>query len=135
MRSRNHSPKVPQPDLTPMMDVVLTILTFFIIVSMSLTNQRGFEVALPDSNQPAPQQVDLENLLLVKLDQQGQLLIGETPVSEDQVKAQIKTYLSQNPKGSVVLTAGEGVAYDEVVQAFGNLRDAGGDRVSLGVEE
>ncbi|NEQ28726.1 MAG: biopolymer transporter ExbD, partial [Microcoleus sp. SIO2G3] len=32
---------MPEINLVPMMDVIMTILTFFIIVSMTLTNQQN----------------------------------------------------------------------------------------------
>ncbi|MEM6424137.1 MAG: biopolymer transporter ExbD, partial [Cyanobacteria bacterium P01_D01_bin.128] len=42
MRSRKQRPasRVPEVNLVPMMDVLMTVLTFFIIISMSLTGQQ-----------------------------------------------------------------------------------------------
>ncbi|MEM1311403.1 MAG: biopolymer transporter ExbD, partial [Cyanobacteria bacterium P01_H01_bin.153] len=36
-RRRSSDSKIPEVNLVPMMDVLMTVLTFFIIISMSLT--------------------------------------------------------------------------------------------------
>jgi biopolymer transport protein ExbD len=42
--------------------------------------------------------------------------------------------LQQHPQGAVVLNADRKLAYEEVVQILGKMRDIGGDRVSLAIE-
>lgn len=51
MRFKNRQPgsQIPEVNLVPMMDVLMTVLTFFIIVSMGLTGQQIVNVRLPQS--------------------------------------------------------------------------------------
>ncbi len=45
------SSQVPEINLVPMMDVLMTILTFFIIISMTLSSQqRALNVTLPSTD-------------------------------------------------------------------------------------
>lgn len=134
-KSQQKSSGMPEVNLVPMMDVIMTILTFFIIVSMTLTGQQqAVDIILPSadtgaSNLPVP------DPLVVGLNQQKQVLLNNQPVSDAQLSQQMQTYLVQNPKGAVVLKADRQIPYEKVVQVLGQMRDIGGDRVSLAIDQ
>jgi biopolymer transport protein ExbD len=134
-KSRQQHSQIPEVNLVPMMDVVMTILTFFIIVSMTLTGQQSaVNIALPSANKgTSPQDISKEPLI-VGLDGQRQLILGDKPVTEAELDQQMLSYLSKNPQGAVVLKADKNLAYEQVVQVLGKMRDIGGDRVSLAIE-
>jgi biopolymer transport protein ExbD len=126
---------MPEVNLVPMMDVVMTILTFFIIVSMTLTSQQSaVNIALPSANKGTSPQDTSKEPLIVGLDGQRQLIVGDKPVTEAELAQQMLSYLSKNPQGAVVLKADKNLAYEQVVQVLGKMRDVGGDRVSLAIE-
>jgi biopolymer transport protein ExbD len=70
----------------------------------------------------------------VSLNEQEQIFLGNQSISEAQLDQPIKTYLQQNPEGSVLLRADKKLAYEKVVQLLGKMRDIGGDRVSLAID-
>jgi biopolymer transport protein ExbD len=139
-KSQNRSSQMPEVNLIPMMDVIMTILTFFIIVSMTLTNSTGsVKVQLPGSGQGASsgkhQKVEPQ---VIKIDGQGKLYLiqdsqKEIPVTIEQIEPQVRTYLQQNAKGMVLINADRTLPYDNVIQVLMKLKAVGGDRVSLGV--
>ena len=135
MRFKSHQKRneMPELNLVPMMDVLMTILIFFIIVSMSLTNFQAVDVALPSASKGTSGDRPVEPLI-VGVDRQGQMIINNVPVNESQMGQQVVTFLQQNPKAVVVLKADKALSYDQVVKAIGVLRDVGGDRVSLAIE-
>ena len=125
---------MPELNLVPMMDVLMTILTFFIIVSMTLTSQQSvIDVTLPNSDAGANEQKNPDPLI-VGLNQQGQTSLGTKVVSQDQLATQIASYLNSNPQGAVILKADSQLPYQKVVKLLGTMRDIGGDRVSLAIE-
>ena len=124
---------MPEVNLVPMMDVILTILTFFIIVSMSLTNFQAVEVPLPGTDKGVSKERPPDPMI-IGMNRQGQVLLNNQVMGETQLAQQIVTYLEQNPKGTVVLKADKGLQYEKVVQILGAIRDVGGDRVSLAIE-
>lgn len=125
---------MPEVNLVPMMDVIMTILTFFIVVSMTLTNfQSVKDVALPSAEQGTSSDRPVDPLV-VGVDRQGQTIVNNVTVNETQLAQQVVTYFQSNPKGTVVLKADKQLAYEKVVQVLGTLRDVGGDRVSLAIE-
>ncbi len=133
-RSQKRGSSLPAVNLVPMLDVLMTVLTFFIITSMVLTTEQGVNVQLPSSDSEATQQGAIPDPLIVQLKPQGQILLGNQAVSKEELFGQMKAYLAQNPKGAVLLQADNKMPYEQVIQLLGEMRDEGGDRVSLGIE-
>lgn len=133
-RSRpNHLPEV---NLVPMMDVLMTVLTFFIIISMLFSQQQGVDAPLPGQDlanaqadspdQPAP--------LFFELDEKGVILIEKKPMDSASGLRQVKRYLQQHPKGTILLKPDPNVPYQTVVDQLGQLREVAGDRVALALD-
>ena len=125
--------QMPVVNLVPMMDVIMTILTFFIIVSMSLGRLQAVDTVVPPANSDAAQ-TDLPDPLLVVMNSQQQFLINNTVVSEAAVQQQLLIYLKQNPQGGAIFLPAPEIPYEIVVQTLGELQAVAGARISLGVE-
>lgn len=139
MRFKHQSPQshIPEVNLVPMMDVLMTVLTFFIIVSMELTGQHVFNVRLPQSVAAGGLGEDAVvpvEAFVVGLDQEGRLVLDNQPTPWNEVAQAVTTYFAQNPEGRLILKADRTLAYREVAQLLTNLRAIGGHRVSLAVE-
>ncbi len=133
-RFRASTSQMPEINLVPMIDVLMTILTFFIIISMTLTaQQQSVNIDLPSTNAGA-NTVQTPDPLVVGLTNQGQIAIANNPVTEAQLSQQMQVYLQTNPNGAVVLQADKKLPYEQVVQVLGKMRDVGGDRVSLAID-
>ncbi len=126
--------EMPHLDLVPLMDVILTVLTFFVLASLALTRQQAVDVNLPGTSAGATQQ-KTPDPLVVGMNQQGEILLGNRPANEAELEQQMQSYLAKNPKGAVILKADQSLAYEQVVRVLGEMRDVGGDRVSLGVDQ
>lgn len=131
--------QVPEVNLVPMMDVLMTVLTFFIIISMSLTGQQLLNVRLPQILGEADELVEDETnicleALIVGLDASGALLLDNEPVAFSQVAQRIRTHFREHPQGRVILKADRSLSYEQVATLLTDLRDIGGNRVSLAVE-
>jgi biopolymer transport protein ExbD len=120
-------------NLIPMLDVLMTVLTFFIIVSMTLTNQRSLDLILPKTDN-ADSQTWPNDSLVVELNRQGQILLARQPMDQDQLLRQVQTYLVQHPEGVIILKADYELAYQRVAHLLASLRSVGGDRVSLAID-
>ncbi len=125
--------QIPEVNLVPMMDVIMVILTFFIIVSMTMTDFQSVNVPLPKTEKGASKD-KVPDPMVVALNQQGQILLKNQNTTPEQLARQVVAYLNQNPKGAVVLKADRTLSYEKVVQVLGTIRDVGGDRVSLAIE-
>lgn len=132
-RDRRNASEMPEVNLVPMMDVLMTILTFFIIISMTLTGQQAGDIRLPKSEAGINRDLPPKPLV-VALNDQKQTRIHNQIVNPDQLAEQIVAYLSSNPEGTVLLKADKSLSYDDVLTVLSVIRDVGGDKVSLAID-
>ena len=140
-KNRNQDSRTPQVNLVPMMDVLMCVLTFFIIISMTLTGRQLLNINLPRSvtgadsqEQGDNQRTDKPTPLVVGLNPQGELILDNQPASLDQLSQRLQAYFTENPNGSLVLKADRELPYEKVAQMLADLRDIGGEGVFLAVE-
>jgi biopolymer transport protein ExbD len=115
-----------------MMDVILTILTFFIIISMTLSNQKSLNVPLPRVDKSGSE-VKQPDPLVVGLNLQGQTLLAGKSATATELATQVQTYLSKHPTGAVILKADRQVTYERLAKLLAELQSVGGERVSLAI--
>jgi biopolymer transport protein ExbD len=136
MPRKSRPNQLPEVNLVPMMDVLMTVLTFFILISMIFSQQQGVEAPLPaqDMGKTQTQQPDQPDPLFFELDATGKIFIEKKPVSSASGLQQVKLYLNKYPKGKILLKPDPKVPYEMVVDQLGQLRDLAGDRVALAVD-
>lgn len=115
-------------EIVPMIDVIFCILTFFILAAVGFSRQQAISLNLPKASTGEAQ---MRDMLMVSLDQQGQLYLEKQPVSQIQLYSALRTYNSLNPSGLMVLHASEEVRYSQVVEILDMLKEVGGSRVAL----
>jgi len=136
MRFKNQrtGPAMPAIDLIPMLNVMMSVLAFFVMLTTTLTNEQGVDIQLPSSEGESETQEEQPDSLVVQLNPEGQILLGEQTLTLEQLVSQMQAYLKQNEKGTVQLVADPKAPYEKVVQLLGEMKAVGSDRVSLGIE-
>ncbi len=112
----------------------MSVLTFFIITSMTLSGRRIANVSLPAVSNGVREQSSLLEPLIVGLNQRGEIIIDDQSITITALEPKIQLYLDQDPQALVILKADKKLQYKQVVQVLGKMRDVGGDRVSLAIE-
>ncbi|MDX2098449.1 MAG: biopolymer transporter ExbD [Leptolyngbyaceae cyanobacterium bins.59] len=133
-KTRARTSSMPDVNLIPMLDVILTILTFFIVITMTLGGQQAVNITLPTNAGVGAGEVAVPESMIVGLDLQSQMTIAGQPIQEAELIQRIRAYLAQNPQGAVILRADRKIAYEEVARVLGIMRSAGGERVSLAID-
>lgn len=132
-KSQQQRSQMPEVNLVPMIDVMMSVIAFFVILSMTLTiQQQSVDISLPSAEEGAKQQTTPDPLI-VSIDRQGQVFIGNQSLQASELNQPVQAYLQGNPKGTVVLKADKKLPYEDVVRLLGTLQDIGGDRVSLAI--
>lgn len=113
----------------------MTVLTFFIIVSMTLTGQ-VVSVFLPEAASEGKKDGEdkAPPALVVGLNADGEILLSNQPATIDQMVQEVQEYFAENPEGKVTLKADRELQYQEVSNLLKALRDIGGGRVSLAID-
>ena len=126
-------------NLIPMMDVLLTVLTFFIIISMSLsTGQNVLGVNLPrteDGSTPSSPDAKTPDPLTVGINPKGEVVIANKTIEPAQLKPTLEAYFQKSPQGFVVLQADRTLTYEKITKVLGQVRAVGGDKVALAIEQ
>jgi biopolymer transport protein ExbD len=115
-------------EIVPLIDVIFCILTFFILAAVGFSRQQAIKLNLPKASTGSAQ---MREMLVVSLDEQGQLYLEKQPISQVQLYSALKNYHSLNPTGLMVLHASKDVSYNEVIQVLDMLKEVGGERVAL----
>ncbi len=115
-------------EILPLIDVIFCILTFFILAAVNFSRQQAISLDLPQAKTGTPQ---MQDILIVTIDDIGQLYVEQNLVSRSDLSWEIKRYHQDNPDGLMVLYAAKNSTYREVVEVLDLLREVGGDRVAL----
>ncbi len=140
MRTRRRRPasRVPEVNLVPMMDVLMTVLIFFVVISMGLTGVQINGITLPksvNSTDEAVTEKDSESApLTIGLTTEKELILDGEAVGLRELAPVVKAYFAENPDGSLMLKADRSLPYDDIADLLSELRKIGGRRVSLAVE-
>ncbi len=139
MRTRRRRPsRIPEVNLVPMMDVLMTVLIFFVIISMGLTGVQINGVTLPRSvtntDEAITGNTDESKPFVIGLTAQKELILDGETIQLRNLGPRLKTYFQENPDGSIMLKADRTLPYDDIATLLDELRGIGGRRVSLAVE-
>ncbi|MDY6937387.1 MAG: biopolymer transporter ExbD [Cyanobacteriota bacterium] len=145
MRARQAKSKIPQVNLVPMIDVLMSVLTFFIIMAMSLTSATVPNVDVPTLTEgpneendgesgEAEDKSELPEALIVGLDKEGQIILDGAPADEAQLTEAMEAFLAENEEGVVKLTADRELNFSNVDGLLETMAEIGGDRVLLVVQ-
>lgn len=134
--NRRSNDELPELNLVPMMDVLMTVLTFFIVISMTLTGQQIANVQLPQTDGAGLARTNQNKpTLAIGLNADNQIVLADQPIEANQLADAMQTFYQQHPDGVVLLKADRDLDYSKVVQLLKTMRDIGGDRVSLAIDQ
>ncbi len=125
-------------NLTALLDVVFSILAFFILLSAALTVPSRVGIDLPvssdrnSSGKPLSGESNPKDLFVITLDPSGQMLKDGKLIPPQQLTQDINSFLARSSQGMVVLSADDStVSYQIVINRLAELRGIAGNRVAI----
>jgi biopolymer transport protein ExbD len=115
-------------NITPMLDIVFIMLIFF-IVTTSFVKEIGIDVNRP-SNAPVQEQ-KISEVIAIRIDETGQISVGNRAVDIRAVRANIESELATKPEASVVVISDRNADAGLLVRVIDQARVAGAEKVSL----
>ncbi len=115
-------------NITPMLDIVFIMLIFF-IVTTSFVKEIGIDVNRP-SNAPVQEQ-KISEVIAIRIDETGQVSVGNRTVDIRAVRANIESELATKPDASVVVISDRNSDAGLLVRVIDQARVAGAEKVSL----
>jgi biopolymer transport protein ExbD len=134
---------IPEPNLTPLLDLVMQLLMFFLIVANFVVEQNNQDVQLPEATTAVPIDKEQKNVLSLNVDQNGRLVLSPTEMLDSDV--QITRYLTdqfghyKNERGSdkaakevaVVVRGDNRASFEHIYRVMRAAKDAGFQIVQL----
>ncbi len=110
-----------EPNMTPMIDVLLVLLVIFILAQQVL--QRSIDVQLPVDKED-PSEPGLPPIVL-EIDASGAMQLNKTYVAPDQLRGRLTQVFSDRPDKLLFIKALKGVTYGEVLAVMDIAKGAG----------
>jgi biopolymer transport protein ExbD len=117
----------PRIEIIPMIDIMMFLLVFFILSTLSMIQSSGLKMNLPQSSTATP--VESAKLTL-GVNTDGALFVDSQPITEAELVARLKS-IQEEKKVDVIIMGDEGTAYQKIVKAMDVVRTAGVTSVAL----
>ena len=119
-----------EPNITPMLDVVVILLIFF-IVTANFIKEPGLEINRPDSE---TSEITENAAILIAIGAAGEIYMDGRRIDVRQVKANVIRLIAENPQGSVVIQADVKSTAEKIVAVMDEVREAGVVDISIASE-
>jgi TolR protein len=114
-------------NVTPFVDVMLVLLIIFMVAAPLM--MVGVPLDLPKTD--AARIGQTKEPIVVSVDLQGQLFIGEEQVAEEDLVARLSAMKTSDPDVNVYVRGDKGIEYGQVMKVLGQVGQAGFPKVSL----
>jgi biopolymer transport protein ExbD len=105
-----------EPNVTPMIDVMLVLLIIFMVVTPALL--AGFNAVPPQGQNLKDHPEDAETDQVLGIDRDGNYYLNKKPIAKNAIEAEIKRIYDSRPTDKVMyLKADKDLLYSKVVDA------------------
>ncbi|MFB2839028.1 ExbD/TolR family protein [Floridanema evergladense] len=132
MRLPDESERSVGINITPMIDVIFSILAYFIISSLSLTRSEGLPVNLPQASTAKVQKTEQINISILS---DGAIALNRQPIELEKLEAEVKTKIAPNTESYVILNADKAVNHGRVVEVMDRLRRVKGVKLAIAAQK
>lgn len=130
--SIKYESKRPRLEITALIDIMFSLVLFFVVFTTFRTYDASINLQLPKA---ATGENALKSIMVISIDKEGNMHLGEQVLTEEQILASVKTKLATNPGEVIIIRADEAIAYAHVIKALDIVQAAGGYNISLAVEK
>ena len=117
-------------NMTPLIDVMLVLLVIFMVTAPLMTSSLRLDLPRSDAATPS----EAPRPLLVSVDAQGRLFLGEERVDREQLAQRAAAAAEADPRAEVQLQADKALPYGQIVELIGLLQKAGLTRIAFAAD-
>ncbi len=124
---RRHKDIKSDVNLTPLIDVMMSLLAIFMITAPLLTT--GIPLDLPKGDGKSMDSP--EKTLDISVDQSGKIYVANQEVKLEKLTSKITALVKENPKIQMMISGDRKANYGRVIEVMALLRAAGFSQVGL----
>ncbi|MGF1588633.1 MAG: ExbD/TolR family protein [Pleurocapsa sp.] len=132
MRTINEPEDQFEINILPMIDVIFSILAFFIISSLFLTRSQGLPVDLPSAQTTEPKQSVQMN---ITIEADGKMFLDRQPIELEALKDALTKKIAPNSDSVVIINADQKVEHGAVVKVMDRLRQVPGAKMAIAADQ
>lgn len=132
MRPINEAEDQFEINILPMIDVIFSILAFFIISTLFLTRSQGLPVDLPSAQTVEPKQ-SVQMNITIKSD--GKMFLDRQPIGLGKLQGVLAEKVDPNSESVVIINADEKVEHGTVVKVMDRLRQVPGVKMAIAADQ
>ena len=126
-RRRRKNKVKSEVNLTPLIDVMTSLLAIFMITAPLLTT--GIPLNLPRGD--GKQIQGEEKTLDLGVNEKGEIFVGEERVALSDLLPKVQAIITENPNIKMMISADRNASYGDVIEVMALLRTAGYTEVGL----
>jgi biopolymer transport protein ExbD len=134
MRKRRLTEENDRPaeiSVVPLIDVLFSLLTFFIMSTLFLVRSEGLPVNLP---QATTSKAQASSRATVTIDKEGRTYLNKAPIQVDALANTIQTQANPGQELVVVLNADGSVTHSHVIAVMDQLRQVPGAKLAIATQ-
>lgn len=117
-------------DMTPMVDVMMLLVIFFMMSTVFIVDEMGFALNLP----AAATAKQIGEAVSVSIYKDGKIAMDGRQVTQNELAAKISA-MAGNPAAAVSIKADKEASHGQVVEAMDIIRKAGIAKMSIVVDD
>ena len=131
MKPINEAEDTFEINILPMIDVIFSILAFFIISSLFLTRSQGLPVDLPSAQTARLEQ----SVLNITIEPDGKMFLDRQPIELENLKDALIEKIQPDSDSLVIINADEKVEHGAVVKVMDRLRQVPGAKMAIAADK
>lgn len=121
------SRRTREPNLTPLVDIILMLVIFFML-STSFVVSESMELSLPSG---AAQPANLPDVLRIRITPTGDVVVNEQQMNRDGLNQLLVTQLAAKPESKIAIFTTPGVSVQQLVSILDEVYLTGGSNVQV----
>ena len=122
---------IPEINMTPMIDVVLQLVIFFVVTTTLISVESGAQVNLPSADFS---RIEEAKTITVTITENNSIYIDGALVDEKELAQVAVAEVRQNPQAMVVIEADKNVLHGKVVRVMDILRKSWSEKMAIATQ-
>ena len=120
--------KVDEVNSSSMADIAFLLLVFF-LVTTTISMDKGINIILPADG--SEKEVDKNNLVNIAMNDQGKILVDDSPKLIGEIKLMAEKRIAANPKIIFSVSTHERTKYQDYIALLDELKKAKATKISI----